>query len=189
MNSDAARITQMAGEFKIAFSGISLAIVPLMDPRLPLLGVFQSLYEQSADSPVIITRKDGTRHSSQRLFDVLSAAASVPGAGLRGDLLVFTAMHGVTRIGDAIDQADLRDPSSPLLEFTRHLRNACAHGNRWHFRGAEPKFPAALRGRTIDSSMHGSQAVNGWLGFGDYLDLLDDLAHHFRGLTGQAAIV
>ncbi|MFF4475411.1 hypothetical protein ACFYZ3_38410 [Streptomyces sp. NPDC001599] len=188
MSSDAARIAQMAKEFKIAFSGFSLAIVPLADPRLPLVGIFQSLYEQSADSPLIIRRQDGTEHSSQRIFDVFANAAKIPGAGLRGDLLAFMVMHGVARIGDAIDQARLRDPSSPLLEFTRHLRNACAHGNRWHFRGTEPRFPAALRARSIDSSLHGSQAVNGWLGPGDYLDLLDDLADHF-GATDQAATV
>jgi hypothetical protein len=179
MSIEAARIAQMADEYKIAFSGVSLALVPLMDPRLPLLSIFER-YGQSADSPVIVTRKSGTEHSSQSMLEVLRNAASIPGAGLRGDFLAFTAMHGVTRLGDAIDQAGVRNNASPLLEFTRHLRNACAHGNRWHFRNNEPKYPAALRGRTIDASLHGGQAVIGWLGFGDYLDLLDDLAAHFR---------
>ncbi|MFF7525957.1 hypothetical protein [Streptomyces pseudovenezuelae] len=179
MSTDAARIAQMADEFKVAFSGINLALVPLVDSSLPLLDVFKR-YGQSADSPVIVTRKDGTQHSSQRLGDVLHGATTIPGAGLRGDALAFTVMHSVTRLGDAIEHAGLRDKNSSLLEFTRHLRNACAHGNRWHFRNGEPRNPAALRGRTIDASLHGSQAVNGWLGFGDYLDLLDDLAAHFR---------
>jgi hypothetical protein len=179
MNTDGARIAQMAAEFKVAFAGVNLALVPLVDPALPLLDVFKR-YGQSANSPVIVTRQDGTQHSSQRLGDVLRSATAIPGAGLRGDALAFTVMHGVTRLGDAIEQAGLRDKNSSLLEFTRHLRNACAHGNRWHFRNGEPKNPAALRERMIDASLHGSQAVNGWLGFGDYLDLLDDLSAHFR---------
>lgn len=182
MSTEAEQIATMAEEFKVAFAGISLALVPLLDPSLPLVGVFER-YGQGGTTPVIVTRKDGTAHSSQRLVDVLSRAAALPGAGLRGDFLSLTTMHGVTRLGDAIEQAGLRDKNSPLLEFTRHLRNACAHGNRWHFRNGEPRHPAALRGRAIDASLHGSQAVSGWMGFGDYLDLLDDLAAHFRGVA------
>ncbi len=92
----------------------------------------------------------------------------------------LAAMQGATRLGDDLGQAGLDDRGEPLLQFARHLRNACAHGNRWHFRPGEPKHPAALRGRQLDTSLHGSNALFDWVGPGDYLDFLEDLATFLR---------
>ncbi|MFE4961637.1 hypothetical protein [Streptomyces sp. NPDC056660] len=172
-------ITQLVTDLKSGYLGLSMALVPLIDPAIPLLPIFDR-YGLPPEAPVIVRRQDNTVYSSQSLQEVLTAATAVPGAGMRGDLLAFVIMHGMTRIGDAIDQAGLRDPSNATLELARHLRNACAHGNRWHFRPGEPRYPATLRGRSIDAGLHGTRAVNGWLGPGDYLDLLDDLAAHFQ---------
>lgn len=179
MGADGEHIARLTEELKAGFLGINMALLPLVDTALPLLPLFDR-YGLNPDAPVIVRRQDNTVYSARSLREVLTDATAVPGAGLRGDMLAFTVMHGMTRVGDTIQQADLWDSSSPLLEFARHFRNACAHGNRWHFRGREPRHPAALRGRAIDVSLHGTRAVNEWLGPGDYLDLLDDLAVHFR---------
>src|SRR4051812_43717468 len=42
--------------------------------------------------------------------------------------------------------------------------------------GGEPRKRAALRGRELTVDLHGTKAVYGWLGPGDYLDFLDDIA-------------
>jgi hypothetical protein len=181
MSTDAARIVQMAEEFKIAYAGLTLAVVPLADPRLPLWDVYRDLYEMTPDAPINIRRHDGTKHSGERIHDVFVKAAATPGGGLGGDLLAFASMHGATRLGDAIERVGPRDWHSPLLEFVRHFRNACAHGNRWHFTNKEPRNRAELRGRAVTADLHGSRAVPNWVAPGDYLDMLDDVATHFRG--------
>jgi hypothetical protein len=183
MSADAERIATLAEELKAAYAGLNLAVVTLADPRLPLWPVWRDVYEMTPDAPLIIRRQDGTQHSGERVYDVLARAAAIPGGGLRGDLLSFVCMHGATRIGDQIKEAGLRDKDNPLLEFVRHFRNACAHGNRWHFTNNEPRYPAALRGRAVTAAMHGSRAAPDWVGPGDYLDMLDDLITHFRGLA------
>src|ERR1700761_8109026 len=44
--------------------------------------------------------------------------------------------------------------SLPEMEFFRHVRNACAHGNRFNFVGKEPRQPAIWRGLTIARATH-----------------------------------
>lgn len=168
---------------KAGFLGLSLAVVPLLDPRLPLLDLEQRYYELPPDSPVEVKRNDGTMHSSTSLRDVFRDTAALPHAGFRSGLLNIGIVMGATSLGDALLGAHLMRNSEPLLQFARHLRNACAHGNRWHFIGGEPKHPAALRGRQLDASLHGTPAVWDWLGPGDYLDFLDDLASLMRSGT------
>ncbi|EFL32200.1 predicted protein [Streptomyces viridochromogenes DSM 40736] len=180
MGIEAERIAQLADELKIGFCGLSLAILPLADPRQPLMAIYRDLYEQTADSPLVIYRNDGTPHSAERLTDIFAKSSSTAGAGLGEDLLNFATMHGAARLGDAIQRAGLSDRTSPLLQFVRHFRNACAHGNRWHFQNAEPRQPAELRGIVLTSALHGSKAAGGTVGAGDYLDMLDDVAAHFR---------
>ncbi|CAL9550056.1 hypothetical protein [Streptomyces sp. enrichment culture] len=180
MGIEAERIAQLADELKIGFCGLSLAILPLADPRQPLMAIYRDLYEQTADPPLVIYRNDGTPHSAERLTDIFAKASSTAGAGLGEDLLNFATMHGAARLGDAIQRAGLSDRTSPLLQFVRHFRNACAHGNRWHFQHAEPRQPAELRGIVLTSALNGSKAAGGTVGAGDYLDMLDDVSAHFR---------
>lgn len=180
MGIEVERIAQLADELKIGFCGLSLAILPLADPRQPLMAIYRHLYEQTADSPLVIYRNDGTPHSAERLTAIFTKASSTAGAGLGEDLLNFATMHGAARLGDAIQRAGLSDRTSPLLQFVRHFRNACAHGDRWHFQNAEPRQPAELRGIVLTSALHGSKAAGGTVGAGDYLDMLDDVAAHFR---------
>ncbi|ANS66326.1 hypothetical protein SLINC_4102 [Streptomyces lincolnensis] len=37
-----------------------------------------------------------------------------------------------------------------------------------------------MRGIVLTSALHGSKAAGGTVGAGDYLDMLDDVAAHFR---------
>ena len=175
-------IADKAEELKTGYLAVSLAMPVVLDPRLHVLHIYERYYEQTGESPVEVLRHDGTLHSDESLKAILTRATKIPGAGLRGDALAFAAMHGSTVLGDMLIGAKLIRADEPLLQFARHLRNACAHGNRWHFLHGEPKTPASLRSRSLDPALHGAQAINGWVGPGDYLDDLDDLGALLRAL-------
>lgn len=176
----AAEIATRAEEFKTAYRAIHLALVPLLDPRLPLLGLWARLYETPPTSPFEIGRSDGSTHSATAIGNVFAEVASLKTGGFGEDLLNFMAMHGAVRLYEDLSESGLHKGREPLLEFARHLRNACAHGNRWYFMPGQPSRPASLRGRTLDPSLHGSRAIPDWLAPGDYLDYLDDLATLLR---------
>jgi hypothetical protein len=68
-------------------------------------------------------------------------------------------------------------PGAPLFQLLRHLRHAAAHGNKFTFRGREPKDPAGYRTLHLDASMNGRPNVLfDFISPGDTLDLLDAVA-------------
>ncbi len=72
----------------------------------------------------------------------------------------------------------------PIWEFLRHLRNAAAHGGRFHFVNKEPRRPAVWRTKAIDRSLQGTAIFAaplnaGFLGPGDVLYLLADIDAQF----------
>jgi hypothetical protein len=178
--SAATDIADRAEAFKTGFIGLVLSLPALLHPRVPLLQVYETVLDIPGSAPAEIHRQDGTIHSDEPIAEILRQVTTLPGGGLEGDLMPLAAMQGATRIGDDLQQAQLMTTSEPLLEFARHFRNACAHGNRWHFRHGEPKHSASLRGRQLDASLHGSRALFDWVGPGDYLDFLDDLVALLR---------
>ncbi|KNH21171.1 hypothetical protein ACU18_03315 [Arthrobacter sp. ZBG10] len=181
--SSAAELATNAENYKTSFVGVQLAMVALMHPAGFMERVMDEITPELSTSPLTVVRADGSTASSENINYWLQQARkdNGRGLGLGGDVLPFTAMFIVTRLADDLDQLGLRDSSSPVLEFLRHLRNAAAHGNRWHFVGQEPKFPAKLRSIELDSSMHGTTALySGTVGPGDFFDLLDDVRDELR---------
>ncbi|HEY6356118.1 MAG TPA: hypothetical protein VIY30_16670 [Burkholderiaceae bacterium] len=74
----------------------------------------------------------------------------------------------------------------PEVQYLRHVRNAAAHGNHWHFsdrKGREtPDMPAQWRTASIDHSLkgrsnplHGQQCFGNTLGSADLLRLMLDI--------------
>ena len=49
------------------------------------------------------------------------------------------------------------DYNHPVIQFFRHIRNGCYHGNCFHFRGDEPIFPAVWQGRRIERYLQGKK--------------------------------
>lgn len=179
------QIADRAIELRTSFLGISLALPALMHPEMPLLGFYRRIGMGDSPStvPVEIYRKNGTLYEpTETIGSVLKRATEIPGAGMRGDALAFAMMHGAVTLGDGLLQARLILTTEPLLQFGRHFRNACAHGNRWHFRPGEPNHPARLRRRRLTPRLHGTRAAWGWVAPGDYLDYLDDLEAYLRPL-------
>ena len=93
-----------------------------------------------------------------------------------------TVMVGVlVQLADAMHKHGMQKSHShvPESEFLRHVRNAIAHGGRFHFVGSEPKHPAKVRHIAITADMQGA-SVWGVLGTGDSMDLLDDILISMR---------
>ena len=86
---------------------------------------------------------------------------------------------GATRIGDLILQGNYSKTTEPLLQFARHFRNACAHGDRWYFTNGEPKHPASCRGLTLDAALDGKRATYETVSPRLYLEFLDDISNYF----------
>jgi len=173
--------------FQTSVVVVSLALPIMVDPRRPLIDYYawlnSSTRAEAESMPVQLTRADGTaRVDSVGAWLRRAADDQGRGLGLGEDLVAFATIYATTRIGDEVDRLQLRDETSPLMEFLRHLRNACAHGNRWYFTGTEPKNPAVWRHLTVEPAWHGQRAMYGTLGPAEYLDLLDDLAGRFRSL-------
>jgi hypothetical protein len=179
--ANAGEIAELAERQKTAFIGLQLAIPYLLHPQAPLIDFLDRELGLPPETPVEIKREDGSVHSDEEIGVLVQRFVELPGGGLGGELAYLVAMHGAITLGDELIQAGQPDPSNPLLQFGRHLRNACAHGNRWHFRSGEPRHRAELRGRRLVASLHGTKAMYGWLGPGDYLDYLDDLIAELRG--------
>lgn len=173
--ANATEIVELAKGQKVAFVGLQLSIPFLLHPRAPLLEFLENELGLSEDAPVEVKRQDGSVHSDEPIGVTVRRFVDLPGGGLGGELAYLVAIHGSIKLGDELIQAGLLSTGNPLMQFARHLRNACAHGNRWHFRNGEPRHRAELRGRQLDPSLHGSKAMYGWIGPGDYLDYLDDI--------------
>ncbi|TMA86244.1 MAG: hypothetical protein E6J63_17485 [Deltaproteobacteria bacterium] len=123
------------------------------------------------NATVNLGRKDGSNHA-RRLHQDL-AAARTPGHNLK--LLRDSFGMVVISVGDTVLNQGFHDGSA-LKQFLRHLRNACAHGNRWFLKSGEPKKPAKYRNFEVTSALDGTGPVFfDFMGAGDVLDLFEDL--------------
>lgn len=116
------------------------------------------------------SRRDQTQHDRLLHPDLLAARQSP-----QMTLLLLRGALGsvVVAVEDEMKRAGLRDPNRPEREFLRHLRNASAHGNMWHFQRGEPRAVAQFNGFRLDASMHGTGPVLfDQFGPGDVYDLL-----------------
>lgn len=185
--SDALELARQVRAFQTAAVVVNLALPVMLDPSLPLADYYARVNAMSrADAlemPVDLVRIDGTRNS-RRLGAWLQDAVADhgKGLGLGEDLVAFVMIYATTRIEDEVDRLGLRDPQQPLMEFLRHLRNACAHGNRWHLQNGEPRKTATWRQLTVEGAWHGDRAIFGTIGPAEYVDFLEDLAAHLDGL-------
>jgi hypothetical protein len=73
--------------------------------------------------------------------------------------------------------------NEPALEFFRHIRNGCFHGNSFHFVRNEPRHPAQWRGLEITRANQGQKVFRTnalekeyFLNWGDPLFLLHDIS-------------
>ncbi|WP_166139580.1 hypothetical protein [Nocardioides ochotonae] len=178
----ASHIARRAEELRIIYVGMSMAVVALSLPSIPLLRAVNEACGNRGvpvDQPFSITEgvgDDGETFSSR---EILIQCANLSGDSRVEDLLHVAMMQGGIRVAALVESGNFRDRENPLLEFTRHFRNACAHNGNWHFRGGEPRARAELRGKMLDPSLHGQRAVWAWVTPLLYMQWLADIRDHF----------
>lgn len=177
----AQNIAQRAQEFKLIFLGFSAVVPQLVDPHLPLLRweLFRGGSPMDGDYPIVVNDQPGGPGISYSARETFTKLANVRGDVLGQDLLSIAMVQAAIRLGDMITAGGHRRRDRPLLEFARHYRNACAHGDRWHFSRDEPKNPAACRDLVITRDMEGQKATYRTVTPRHHIEFLDDLANYF----------
>ena len=67
--------------------------------------------------------------------------------------------------------------TQPDIQFYRHIRNGCAHDNRFNF--DELKYPAEWRDKTITIALKGTSVIPDFIKDGDPLLLLIDITNKY----------
>jgi hypothetical protein len=128
MAIDPARLAvgQMANRLAAGYYSFLVAHLVAVNPKsINLLPPAKVL---GGDPEGEIKRKDGTFHTLnlRHYLDLLRADRS-----LQEDFLRTWAMGGLLALGDELTKHGYFD-HAPVLELVYHLRNAIAHGNRFH---------------------------------------------------------
>lgn len=159
----AEEIACRARDLKAVVLAQQLSIAAIMDPRLPLLRVMQQQLQAGpeADIPLDLTGEPGTDGLRLSVREVLTVASRLREKALGEDLMTGSMLTAATQLGDMIHTGGHGRTDVPLLQFARHLRNAAAHGNRWHFTGSQPVHLATCRHVTLTAGLHGQRAFWG----------------------------
>lgn len=81
----------------------------------------------------------------------------------------------IVSVHDEIRRRKLDDKYDDM-EFLRHIRNACSHGNKFTFKDDEPRRPAKLGSLAITRSLEGmSPVLFDFITLGDAVLLLDSI--------------
>jgi hypothetical protein len=177
MTSRAQEIIDSIPARKLTYISMNLGLVSMFTPGAVMLVYRQLLGMKPGKLPAHMYRRDGSLYGTFDSEEILAGFPHLPGAPAR--LQRMFPLFLITELHHELIGANLVD-RSPLMEFLRHLRNAAAHGNHWHFRADEPKRPAALRDLSLDRSFHGQEVFFETLAQGDFLDLLDDVQSYLR---------
>jgi len=92
----------------------------------------------------------------------------------------------IISVHDEIRRRALDDREEDM-EFLRHVRNACGHGNRFTFKGDEPRRPAKLKELEITRRQEGlSPVLFDFITIGDAVVLLDSVTRRLDpGVASQ----
>jgi hypothetical protein len=177
----AQQIAQRAQELKLLHLAHHAVVFQLLDPNLPLLRweLFRNGSPPDGDYPIVVNDQPGGPGIAYSAREVFTKLATMRGDVLAADLLSIAMIQAATRLGDMIIAGGHGRTDQPLLQFARHYRNACAHGDRWHFRGDEPRHPAACRDLVITKDLQGQKATFQTVTPRQHVDFLDDLANYF----------
>jgi hypothetical protein len=159
-----------------------LAVPSLFDPNLPILRtLLEQVQDTSGDLPIVVG--DAPDDDGEKLVfsarEILTKVTQLRGDIIGKDLLSISMLLGATRIGDLILQGNHSKTTEPLMQFARHFRNACAHGDRWYFKNGEPKHPASCRALTLSASLDGKRATYDTVSPKLYVEYLDDVSNYF----------
>jgi hypothetical protein len=175
-------IARRAQEMKLLFLGTMLTLPSLFDPALPVLRWELARLGTPADGdcPVVLKhQRDDAKALEFSMREILTKVTRLRGEAVGHDLLSVTMLLGGIRLGDMIVQGQHSKSDVPLLQFARHFRNACAHGDRWNFAKNQPEHPAACRDTVLTAALHGQRATYDIVSPRRYVEFLDDLSNYF----------
>ena len=181
-------IANKALELRTVFLGLTNSIPALLSPDLPifryLCSVVQpgSAFTTVSDFPSHLRHRDSDPEAlvfSTR--EVFTQLATIEHKTMWEDLLPAAMLLGTVRIGDTILDATnyTQISGDPMIQFVRHFRNACAHGDRWSFRQGQPDNPAAFGGVVLSNTLNGKRATFETVSPRLYVELLEAIANFF----------
>ncbi len=82
--------------------------------------------------------------------------------------------------------------NSEIFELFRHMRNACAHGNKFYFRGNQPSRPAKWKELIInheikgeENPLYGTTLLFNFISAGDIVYFLLDVQKHIDTINSD----
>jgi len=155
--------------------------------RLIDIGKFQSLLDKRGGNDRISLASVILKRSGQNVTYSFrnSVQPLVTGETDHHRLLSLTSQQLIGHCWELLQQADLLPPrpAQPVIEFLRHIRNGCFHGNSFHFLGDEPRYRAEWGGLIITRELNGHRVfrsdlseTNFFLNWGDPILLLSDVS-------------
>lgn len=183
-------IAEAANSLKAVFITQYLALFAMRHPSAPILSWYRQLSGLSEDSdiPMDLLRQDGQeglRFSAKQAFERVQ---ELPSLEVQKDLLSGPMLTGAMKVGELVERYGLNRGDRPLAQFARHFRNAAAHGDKWHFKGEEPKNPDFTREVTLDQSLDGSRATFNIVGPYEYFRYLDEITAFVGQIAFEEAV-
>ena len=162
------RITQLIDDFKAYYAVFGIMLWQHNVPEVQKI-MAKDLHDPTSN--IGAYRLDGSRY--QIFVPPIIERSHTPEFNLF--YLRMSMSTAISNITDEVIRLNIMD-SSPELQFLRHLRNACAHGNRFYLKNGEPKTAAAFKGFEILANNDGfGPVLFDFIGTGDILDLLDHI--------------
>lgn len=164
--------------------------IVLADPAVPMIEALTGSLQSGPDHEVVLELHSATNSIALQISatDALTHIARRSSDEIASDLMAGAMMLGAVQIGDLIHRATNGPSPSALIQFARHFRNACAHGDRWHFAAGEPRTRAATRRVELNTQMAGHRATLATVGPLEYIEFLDEVSAHFTTATLRAVL-
>ncbi len=184
------QLWKRAQELKLMTLALSLSLPALMDPTVPVLQwtLAKAGLPPDGDMPVNLGQANSNESLPFSMREILTKVTTLEGEALGHDLMSVGLILGAVRMGDLIVSRGYMRRDVPLLQFARHFRNACAHGDRWHFFNGEPRYPARVRDLALTAELQGQRATWTTVHPRLYVEFLDDVGAYFLQLAVQEAV-
>lgn len=132
-------IAERAQQFKVLHLAMAFGLPCYFLPGLPILRTMLEFNGATESDDMPLELPSDLPGEDERLVysarEVMTKASMLRGDIVGKDLMSVAMILGAIRIGDMILSGGYLKSDVPLLQFARHYRNACAHGDRWEFRG------------------------------------------------------
>jgi len=181
MNQDATLIANTIARMRDTLAGTATFLMVLNHPEF--FSILQS-FGLDPGSTMELGRRDGTKHPPLDIHESVRRIRGNPQFNL--DYVGVILMATISLVADRLSRNAYFN-KTPEPEFLRHIRNAIAHGNRFHMRSDEPRRPARFHDFEIAKSLEGTRLFWDFMAPGDVLDLLQEVESQLTALATPAS--